>query len=145
MKRLWLCLPLVAACSKDTNQVVNSGFSSDTGPYVDEDAPVITHVPIETSQSFQQPVTIEATVVDDYAGVDKVEVSYKREDKATWTVIPLNLQDQASGKYSSQIPGPEVISGGMDYYLHAVDKAGNEVFLPTEGESNPYHFRIDGG
>ncbi len=146
MKRLWLALPLfLGACSKETTQVVNEGGGVDSGPYVDEDAPVIEHIPIETSQTFMTAVRITATVTDDYAGVDKVELFYKREDKASWSTVAMPVADEATGVFAADIPASDVQSGGMDYYLHAVDKSANEAQMPTEGEANPYHFRIDGG
>lgn len=143
MYNRWFIFLLVAGCG-DSIQTVNQG----SGP-VQEDpdttAPIIEHVPIDASQAFQEDVLIEAIVVDEESGVFIVEVNYKREDSTIWNSKGLQLVDPETGLYQGEIPAADVQSAGMNYYLFAMDGSGNEVWNPEDGESDAYHFRIDGG
>ena len=87
---------------------------------------------------------MSATVTDDDSGVFVVQVVYKRVDSTVWSDAALSLVDEASGLYEGVIPGNDVQSSGMDYYIYAVDKSENEATDPEDGEQDPYHFRIDG-
>lgn len=44
--------------------------------------------------------------------------------------------------YDGQIPGSDVLTGGMYYYVYAMDREENEATFPEEGEGDPLHFRI---
>lgn len=121
----------------------SAGDTADTGPTDDLVCPTIEHTQIEKSQPIGLPVDISAVVVDSMSGVFVVELYYKQEITTTWARLTMALTD--TDTYTTQIPGADVGSGGMDYYIKAVDTAQNSCTAPTDGENDPYHFRVDGG
>jgi hypothetical protein len=138
-----LILWALAGCTGDGRTNVEfQGGDEPTEDDPDEDGPVITHTPVETTQVLGEDVVIEATVVDEESGVLVVEVYYKEETSTEWsTGSGLSLQDDA-GNYMGVIPGDKVRGGGMNYYLSAVDLSNNESWMPEEGDDDPYHFRV---
>lgn len=120
---------------------------------VDEDrhGPAITHECIDGAQLYNVAVTIEANVVD-YAGDDpenplptsaivEVFVHYTQQTSNYWEKSTLSPKDTA-GNYGGQIPGADIYTGGMRYYIAAKDLAGNESFYPAGGEGDPCTFRV---
>ena len=136
----WLSgLAVLAACGgSETAKVVSTDKQyNDTAG--DDTPPVIDHAPITTSQQFEQPVTITATVTDDDAGVATVSVFYKRADVVEWTEMVL---DGSGDAWEKAIPGTNVTGSGMNYYLRAEDNVGNVATLPANGEADAYYFRV---
>lgn len=129
---------LLACTGGGATNVVN--VAPDTAEDLDETGPVIEHDPIETSQTYAEPVAIEATIYDEQSSVFVVEVSYKQETSTSWDSIRLEAGE--GDLYTGEIPAEDVGSGGMDYYLYAMDTEENETLEPEEGESDPYHFRV---
>ncbi len=134
-------LALVFGCGTDSTQVVNQkgGIVADD---LDEDGPVIDHEPISISQLYMQDVQVETWAYDDGSGVFFVEVVYKREDSTVWESKPLSMNEEEVDFYIGEIPGADVVSGGMHYYLEATDRDGNVTYAPEEADHDPYHFRI---
>ncbi|MCB9779154.1 MAG: hypothetical protein H6742_11375 [Alphaproteobacteria bacterium] len=142
MLSMLLTLSLLACGDKDSNKINNDDGgvdSGDTGVPVDEECAEIDHDPIENAQLIGVPIDIQATVTD-ASGVFLVELYYKQETTTTWK--HLTMVDQGGGNYVTQIPAADVGSGGMDYYLRAVDAAQNDCTLPTDGEDDAWHFRV---
>ena len=112
-------------------------------PDADEDTtpPTLTHIPIEASQPIGEDVLVACTAADDDSGVIVVSVWYKQETSTAWSDAQLRAIDNA-GNYEGYIPGEDVNSAGMDYYLEAIDGQDNHGYLPDDGEDDPYHFRI---
>ena len=137
--KVWICVcALAVACSGSTiNTKTTQGGVKDEE---DTTPPVIEHEPIDGSQRYGDDVAIIATAVDDDTGVFLVTVIYKQETSTEWVDAPLS--NQGDGNYVGRIPGADVGSGGMDYYLSALDLNENESFLPSDGEADPYHFRV---
>jgi len=144
MRVCWPIVLLFAGCGGDSSQIVNQGGGVPTDKDPDTTPPVIQHVPIDESQPFQEPVTVEATVTDEDGLVFVVEVDYRREDSTVWNSKGLKLVDPETGLYSGEIPGEDVQSGGMYYYLFAMDDSGNESWDPEDGEDDAHQFRVDG-
>lgn len=109
---------------------------------IDEDPPVIVHTPVDGTQTFGSDVAIEATVTDEDSGVLFVYIFYKNEvdGPADWEKDM--LISAGDGKFTGRIPGDGHNSGGVDYYLEAVDREQNTVFSPKDGEEDPYHYRL---
>ena len=137
MRWTWLVVSALA-CGGDTVQTVNKG-SSPTESDPDETGPVIEHDEITETQTWLEAVDIDAYVTDEEGEVLVVEVWFKSEDTMVWDNEMLS-EDGDEGGWSGEIPAEEVESGGMDYFLTAMDDSGNETYFPEEGDS--YHFRI---
>ncbi|MDP2306390.1 MAG: hypothetical protein Q8P18_10230 [Pseudomonadota bacterium] len=107
---------------------------------VDEEAPVILHDPVSTTQTFGSDVAIQATVTDNDAVV-YVILHYKNEvdGSADWEKDDMTPSGDV---YSGTIDGNDHRGGGVDYYIEAVDRSQNRAYAPDGGESDPYHFRI---
>lgn len=143
MRKVWtlgLVVGALACGGSETAKVIKSGEQyNDTA--VDESGPDIDHTPITTSQQYEQPVALTATVTDDGSGVDSVVAWYKRANEVDWSSVPL----EASGDlWQGAIPGAEVTGSGMDYYLEAVDELGNSATEPVNGAADAFYFRISG-
>jgi hypothetical protein len=144
---LALALTLMLACDGGNTGVGGDGSTTDdtgdTGPVVDETCPTITHTPIEDPMLLGKPIEVSATVVDDQSGVFVVKLFYKRETTTTWSDVGMTMT--GADLYTGEIPGSAVGSGGMDYYLQAVDIDQNGCTLPTDGASDAFHFRVTAG
>lgn len=139
MNRAMLTLLFVLGCTDDGSQVVYN----DDDPEAENDTtpPTLTHIPIETSQPIGEDVLISCNAQDDDSGVIVVNVKFKQETSTEWDDAQLRAIDNA-GNYEGYIPGDDVNSAGMDYYLEAIDAEENKGVLPDDGEDDPYHFRI---
>ncbi len=137
---LWPLLIMASvACVADDPGVIYQ--PRDTSWEGDNTPPIIEHEAIETAQVYGDAVLLSATVTDEESPVFVVQVFYRQETSSMWSHAPL-VDMQGTGLFEGQIPGSEVITGGMYYYLQAMDTSENEVFDPPEGEDDSYHFRI---
>ncbi len=137
---LWPLLVLMSiACVVDDPGVVYQ--PRDTSWEGDNTPPVIEHEAIENAQIYGESVQLSATVTDEESAVFVVQVFYRQETSSMWDDVPL-IDMEGDGTYEGQIPGADVMTGGMYYYLYAMDTSENETFDPDEGEDDPYHFRI---
>jgi len=129
-------------CGAEGAKAITDG-TIDTSVEVDEDAPVIEHVPIDSAQPISQDVAINALVIDELSAIDTVSVIYKRSDAAEWTNALLEEADDDSGTWTGVIPGSDVNGSNIFYYITAIDSAGNAGFYPLDGEANPIGFRVN--
>ncbi len=144
MKRQMLVVGLLGlvGCGAETSKAITDGVLYDTSVDVDEDAPIILHDLITNAQRTSTDVSVSANVTDEGSGVDTVAVVYRRSDAATWSTALLSLVDEEAGDWQGAIPGADVSGSVMVYYIHAIDKVGNESFAPNDGEANPQEFRV---
>jgi len=146
---LSIALTLALACNGSTKPTGittgDSGDTGDTGSTQDLSCPSIDHTPIETAQPINVAVPVTATIVDAGSGVFVVELYFKKEASTSYTRLTMTLDDPANGVYAAEVPASQVASGGMDYYIQAVDNQQNTCTDPYDGANHPYHFRIDGG
>ncbi len=143
-----LTLILLAGCTESPGIVVGPG---ETAVEEDETCPIIIHEPVTGAQPIGQAVSIQATVTDnidgdtevdeDESGVFQATVFFKQETTTTWDSSNLTLID-TSGLYGGSIPGAAISSGGMHYYIYAIDMRRNDCTLPVGGETDPWHFRV---
>lgn len=141
MKFWFLALGLTLGCTSDGTGIIKSNSPDDLEGGDDTEGPAITHTPVDGSQPYGEDVFISCSATDAESGVFIVSVYYKQETSNEWEDAQLRLVD-AAGTYEGYIPGDDVGSGGMDYYLSAIDGADNESFMPDDGEEDAYHFRV---
>lgn len=133
-----VALALVACGGTESAKVITQGERyNDTA--VDETGPVIEHTPITASQQYEQAVSLTATVTDEESTVQSVTGLYKRADQVEWTSVSLSA---AGDLWQGDIPATDVTGSGMNYYLEAVDSAGNGKAYPINGEADALYFRI---
>lgn len=123
-------------------------FFTDTSPEEkpDQDGPKIRHSPVKDPMIIGQDVLIEAAAKDD-SDVFSMELHYRRETSVEWVVVGMirvgdTLDDAAL--YQGTIRGQDISSGGMYYYLSAIDNSDyqNESFLPAQGKNDPWRFPV---
>lgn len=143
MRRACLLVLVGLGCGADTAGAVNNG-DGQGGPLANDDTvpPVIVHNPINDAQVCGLDVAVTATVTDAGGAPAVIEVVYSREDSVAWTARSF-LPGGSADAWAATIPGDDVQSGGMWYYLRAIDDSGNESQMPEDGESDAYHFRIN--
>jgi hypothetical protein len=136
------CLVLFSAlsgCNTDDPHVIyEPGDTTGTG---DTTPPVIEHDPVEAAQLYGQEVPLSATVTDADSNVFIVQVYYRQETSSIWQSTTL-MDVDSDTIYDGQIPAGDVMTGGMYYYLYAMDTEENEGYFPSGGASDPFHFRI---
>lgn len=137
MSLLLVAALTILGCTNDPNVVQQN---EDTAPDPDLTCPVIEHTPVEGAQLLNEPVPIEATIADEENAVFVAKVHFRQETSPTWDSAVLTAG--ADNLFIGEIPGSAVRTGGMYYFLSAMDTQENECFLPEGGESNPWHFRI---
>lgn len=142
MRKAWMmgaAMALVGCGGTESAKVIQQGERyNDTGE-LDETGPVIEHTPITTSQQYEQAVGLTATVTDAASGVSAVAAYYKRADAVEWSSVSL---EPSGDLWQGSIPGTDVTGSGMNYYLEAVDVAGNTAAYPINGAADPLYFRI---
>lgn len=141
MKKTTLILALAGCSPNSIKAVENGGY--DSGPSVDTTPPTIETEPITTSQPYGQDVPISAIVTDDQSGVFIVQVWFKAETSTNWDKVALAAQGDGI-TYQGVIPGADVRTSGMDYYIEATDHANNTAAMPPDAPNDFYHFRVDG-
>lgn len=89
---------------------------------VDNLPPQITHTPV-TSADVGLDVPIVADVVDNTNSVQSVELLYRITGGTPfYTVLPMSLV--VGDTYAATIPGAQMTSQGIDYYIRATDNFG---------------------
>ena len=104
----------------------------------DDELPVIEHEEFTAPQSASQNVTITATITDDDA-IFLAQIHYRTQVSTYFFTTSLNPQSLTD--YVGSIPSEDLGSGGMHYYIEAVDTSGNIAVLP-EGAPSEY-FKFD--
>ena len=135
--RKTLALPLLmAACTGDNVEgiVLLDTASEDTV------GPVIQHDPVTAPQIYGEDVWLDAIAEDQQGSVWVVVVVYQPETSNTWMDMP--LKEVGGGLFQGKIQGNDVWSGGMRYFIRAIDDSGNESCLPLDCEQSPWHFAV---
>lgn len=128
------------------NEIDTFFVDTDAKAKPDLEGPRIRHVPGDEPVVIGQDVLIEASAKDE-AGVFSMELHYRRETSVEWVVVGMTrvgdtLDDAAL--YQGTIRGRDISSGGMYYFLSAVDNSEyqNESFLPAQGDNDPWRFPV---
>jgi hypothetical protein len=94
-------------------------------PTSDLVAPEVSHKAINTTLQEGQSFKLRATVTDNVA-VKSVTLFYRIIGSADYQSVNMN-RTEGSDEYSVMLGYDEVLSPGIEYYIQAVDKAGNSL------------------
>ncbi len=108
----------------------------------DLDGPIIEHSPVEEAQPLGTDVDIYAVIVDEESGVFLTKLYYKNETSGSGDWESTAMTPLEADEWVGTIPGEAQSSGGMNYYISAVDAAQNESASPEKGAEDPWHFRL---
>ncbi|MDP6860750.1 MAG: hypothetical protein QF868_00085, partial [Candidatus Marinimicrobia bacterium] len=95
--------------------------------FVDFTVPTITHNPV-LEATENTAVVINAVFTDGESGISTAELYYRRGGETNWQP-PVDMTTLST----YQVASSYATSLGMEYYLHAVDVAGNVTDKPAEG------------
>lgn len=139
----WPALLLLPGCGSGLSSKIGGG-GQDTGFVDNTDSvpPVIVHTPVEDAQPLGVDVPISATVTDDDSGMFQVKLYYKNETAGSGDWQSMIMAPSDGGVYNSMISGEDESSGGIHYYILALDNAQNEADSPAKGADDPWHFRL---
>ena len=91
----------------------------------DFEPPVIDHTPPLQPANAGEPYAITVIVTDD-SGVKEVNLHYKVGTEQPYRVVA--MQHRGADRYQAVLPAMDVIAPQMEYYVQAMDEAGNTVF-----------------
>lgn len=101
-------------------------------------APAITHTAV-TAATATEKIAISATVTDGEDGVQDVELFYRKAGNTVYKKIAMT----ASGDtYSADIPGVDVHTDGLEYYIRATD--GTNSATDPADQNSPHSITITG-
>jgi hypothetical protein len=135
--------PLVLlACGGGLTSKVGGSVDTAFEDTTDKDPPAIEHVAVTDAQELGVDVDISAVVTDADSGVFIVKLYYKNEiggsgDWKSSAMVPL-----ADDQWIGTIPGEAQTSGGMNYYIEALDNDQNVARNPEKGADDAWHFRL---
>ncbi|PKN57087.1 MAG: hypothetical protein CVU56_12675, partial [Deltaproteobacteria bacterium HGW-Deltaproteobacteria-14] len=108
---------------------------------VDNQPPTITHTPIANGQPQGISVPISATITDP-SGVSSARLYYRPTGFPSFQEVVLSAT--GGDTFTGSVPSFAVGPPSVEYYLRAIDGAGNSGNLPTAGASGPYTFTVQG-
>jgi hypothetical protein len=136
---LALLLGCTASGDAPATDVSNTDDEDTAGD--DLDYPDIQHAPVEGVQVIGEDLTLSARV-SDQTGVLLVKLYFRRQTAQNFSAQGMILTDPETGLYQGTIPGDEMGSAGMHYYLEAVDTQGNVGTLPEGAPADYYKFNL---
>ncbi len=129
----WCFLALALGCGSKTQEVHDDGDDGQGDLVEDEIGPNIDHDEVDESQPGGVDVQITADVWDEEGEVLQVKLYYSQATSTDWQETSMAL-DSSTGEYRGTIPGIQVGSAEMRYYLHAMDDAFNETVDPEDSD-----------
>ncbi len=96
----------------------------------------IEHLPLENTTNYSTPYVVEAAIASVYGEITLAELNYS----LGYDYIPTEMTESGMlylGEIPAQQPGTIV-----DYYIHAQDSEGNEVFSPENAPQETYLFLV---
>lgn len=138
-----LSLALLLGCTASGDSPATDATNTDDEDTAGEDLdyPDIQHDAVESAQVIGQDLTLSARVNDD-SGVLLVKVYFRRQTAQNFSAQGMILVDAETGLYQGTIPGDEMGSAGMHYYLEAVDTQGNVGTLPEGAPADYFKFNL---
>ena len=117
----------------------NITWSNDTINFgIDINAPIINHnSPLTVVDEGSTTPAITVNVFDGGSGVMETFLYYRRSGSGSGFVSV----DMSSGSYS--IPGGDVKSDGLEYFIRSADNVGNNRYWPAEGEFHSVKVRTE--
>ena len=107
---------------------------SDTVP------PTIVFEPFTDNLPSGEDVLVEAFITDEGGGVFAAPLYYRNETAGSSDWSSVGFVSMGDDLWSAKIKAEQQQSGGMWYYLRAVDYAQNEATDPEKGGDDPHHF-----
>ncbi|MFA5103807.1 MAG: S8 family serine peptidase [Candidatus Margulisiibacteriota bacterium] len=117
----------------DALAAVTAAAANDTTP------PTI-ETPSHTTSIFKQSITVSAVITDNYTNAPTAVLFYKN-DTQVWKNTPMT-KESASNLYDGVIPAEDVLSN-IDYYIQAVDGAGNVSRSPSLAPSDTHNIETE--
>ncbi|MFQ6061101.1 MAG: hypothetical protein ACE5KV_07410 [Thermoplasmata archaeon] len=103
----------------------------------DTEAPEITHTPV-TEATAGEPVEISAAITDN-VGVDSATLYYRKKGETDYTSLGMTKSDDT---YSATIPGSEVTTEGVEYYISATDGVNTATYPATSPDTSPREITV---
>jgi tetratricopeptide (TPR) repeat protein len=102
--------------------------------------PVLQVRDIDQPVLYRREVTVAARVADDQ-GVAAVQLFYRRSGESGYSFLPMTAQ--GTGVYAAAIPGFMADHEGLEYYVLALDRAGNASL--TGNAALPLQLKVQPG
>ena len=111
----------------------------------DTEAPSIVHVPVRDGQRAGSPVTVLAEITD-ASGVASARVFFRRVGDSAFIEVPM-VQNPGTNRFEATLPGAEIASPGVEYYLTAVDASAGALrsYDPALAPADVYAFTVSSG
>jgi len=135
---LILSLTACEGAGGDGTQTRTEEEDTAVGGSSDNIAPALEHDEVVSPQSASGYVSVTATIFDDSAIVNTA-VYFRPQINANWDSV--GMTPQGPDVYIGTLGPDDMQSGGMHYYIEAVDQYGNVGTLP-DGAPNDY-FKFD--
>lgn len=115
---LWISIGLCSAAESESKPGGRLMF--------DVEPPVIKHTPFTKPQLPSSPIMIEATITDNQ-GIKNASLNYRVKGMQNYRVLTMRQSATTPKSYVSSIPGNEVGTETIEYYIQATDTGGNTV------------------
>lgn len=109
-------------------------------PDADAEPPTIVHAPILVEQATGVAVPIEAVITDAGSGVDRAVLYFRRPADNNW--LSAVLAAGPGDVWTGAIPAFAVTQPAVQYYIEAIDVAGNTAVEPTLAPAVPHLFPV---
>ncbi|MFQ6673283.1 MAG: FG-GAP-like repeat-containing protein [Fidelibacterota bacterium] len=118
------------ACQIVAVDLAQNSTAASNAPFIqiDRAPPDISHTPVTTAMLNNDTSPVSAFADDARSGVQRVEFFYRRGGEVVWQG-PYDMLVNPN----QTIPGSQVTTAGVEYYLEAEDLAGNVSQSPTSG------------
>lgn len=126
---IWL---LLLACSKDETE----------DSQVELVGPELAHTPSAAAVLVGEPIPVSVTA-EDPDGVGELKLYYRTEGGAFWNTLELEASEGGE-EWNGEIPGAEVSSPAMTYYIRAVDLGEFPAtsFLPADPDPDAFSVEV---
>jgi hypothetical protein len=110
--------------------VSTHAFSDETLPLTvkpeDIIPPKIEHDPSNEPTTGGKPVMISAIVTDEGSGIKEVSLFFRPKGTQQYRRLPM-VSRRIESRYEAEIPSHFVQKPGIEYYIEAIDVAGNKI------------------
>ena len=96
----------------------------------------IEHMPLDNTTNYTTPYIVEAAIASVYGEITSVNLNYSLD----YDYIATEME-QSGDLYLGEIPA-QPAGTIVDYYIHATDSEGNEVFSPENAPQETYLFLV---
>lgn len=118
----------------------DTGAGDDTGVPRDTSLPTIEHRPVSGPLPVDEAVALEADIIDRGSGVQEAWIHYLPPGASVWERAAMVGEEE--DRYTGTIPASAVRPDGLNYYLEALDAAGNRSTMPANGAVNAFYIRV---